>query len=101
VVIAVLHPAPGRLREALEVVARNVPTVHREEGCLTYAVHTAADPDRIIFVERWTTREALAAHAAAPHMAATNDQLAPMLAAPTDVWQATSVPLGDAQQGVF
>lgn len=101
VVVAVMHPLPGRLDEALEVVRGNVPTVHEEDGCLTYAVHTAADPDRIVFVERWASHDALAAHAASAHMAATGERLAPLLAAPTDVWPATSVPMGQPDKGVF
>lgn len=101
VVLATLYPRPGRLAEVLEVIRANVPTVHEEQGCLTYAVHTAADPDRVVFVERWAAPEALAAHAAAPHMARTGEALAPMLAAPAEVFTATSVPMGDRAQGVF
>jgi quinol monooxygenase YgiN len=101
VVVAVVHPEPGRLDEVLDVIAGNVPTVHAEEGCLTYAVHTATDPERVVFIERWASPEALAAHAASPHMAATNARMAPLLAAPTEVWPATSVPLGDTARGVF
>ena len=101
VVLATLHPRPGRLAEALEVVRANVPTVHAEEGCLTYAVHVAQDPERIVFVERWTTPEALAAHGASPHMARTGEALEPLLAAPTEVFTATSVPMGTPSQGVF
>ena len=101
VVIATVHPAPGRLGEVLEVIAGNVPTVHEEDGCLTYAVHTAEDPERVVFVERWSSADALAAHAASPHMAATNERLAPMLAAPTEVFTAVAVPLGDPGKGVF
>src|SRR5947208_2962622 len=101
VVVAVVHPLPGRLQEVLDVIAANVPAVHAEDGCLTYAVHTAADPERVIFVERWASAQALAAHAASAHMAANGQRLAPLLAAPTDVWPATSVPLGTADQGVF
>lgn len=101
VVLATLHPAPGRLDEVLEVVRGNVPTVHQEEGCLTYAVHTAADPERVVFVERWTTPEALAAHAASAHMARTGEALAPLLARPTEVHTATPVPMGTPAQGVF
>lgn len=101
VVIATAHPKPGALEQVVEVVRGNVPTVHEEEGCLTYAVHTASDPDRVVFVERWTSAEALAAHAAAPHMARTNEVLAPLLERPTEVFTATSVPMGTPAQGVF
>jgi len=101
VVIATVHPAPGRRPEVLGVIAGNVPAVHAEDGCLTYAVHTAEEPERVVFVERWTSRDALAAHAASAHMAATNERLAPMLAAPTEVSTAVAVPLGEPDKGVF
>ncbi len=41
VVLATAFAASGRLEEVLEVVRVEVPTVHREEGCPTDAVHTA------------------------------------------------------------
>ena len=101
VVIATVHPLPGRRPEVLDVIAANVPTVHAEEGCEVYAVHTAEDPERVVFVERWSSADALAAHAASAHMAATNERLAPMLAAPTEVFTAVAVPLGEPGKGAF
>jgi len=54
-----------------------------------------------VFVERWASADALAAHAAAPHMAATNERLAPLLARPTEVWTGMAVPAGDPVKGAF
>ena len=82
VVVAVLPVKPGRLGEALEIVRGNVPTVHAEDGCLTYAVHSASEPDRIVFVERWSSEQALAAHGASEHMRATGAAMADLVAGP-------------------
>lgn len=101
VVVAVLTIAPGRLDDALEIVRGNVPTVHAEDGCLTYAVNAAHDPDRIVFVERWSTAEALAAHGASAHMKATGAKMADLVTGPTELILAGSVPMGTAEQGVF
>jgi quinol monooxygenase YgiN len=101
VVIAIVQPLPGRMDEVLSIIGENVPTVHEEDGCLTYAVQKFTDPDKIVFVERWTTREALAAHASAAHMAATNARLDGMMAAPGEVLVGESAVFGDAVKGTF
>jgi len=100
VVIATAHPAPGRIEEVLEIISGNVPTVHAEDGCLLYAVNrVGSDPEVVVFVERWSSTEALAAHGASAHMAATGEKLGPLLAGPTDVWVGSAVPAGDPVKG--
>jgi quinol monooxygenase YgiN len=64
----------------LEAAQANIPAVLSEAGCIEYrAVVDAADPatgwasfgkDVLVIVEKWESRDALRAHAAAPHMAA-------------------------------
>ena len=100
-VIATMVPRPGRLAQVLEVIASNVPTVHAEAGCLTYAVTAFEEPERVVFVERWATAEALAAHGASEHMARTNAALADLVVGPAEVLVGTSVPMGTPSQGVF
>ncbi len=44
--------------------------IRSEEGCLLYDYYYCAkDPDQLLLVERWASQEALALHAAQPHMA--------------------------------
>ena len=100
-VIATMTPRPGRLAEVLEIIAGNVPTVHAEAGCLTYAVNAFQDPERVVFVERWATREALGAHGSSEHMARTNAALADLVQGPAEVLVGASVPMGTPSQGVF
>ena len=101
VVIATVHPAPGRLQEVVDVITGNIPTVHAEDGCLLYALTRFDDAGLLTFVERWSSPEALAAHAASGHMAATGERLAPLLERPTEVWTGSAVPAGDPAKGAF
>jgi quinol monooxygenase YgiN len=47
-----------------------VEQTRREEGCVQYDLHVAADPRIFLFVENWTTAEALDRHAKSAHMQA-------------------------------
>jgi quinol monooxygenase YgiN len=53
-----------------EILAESLAHVHRsrvEPGCLSHAVHRDAEnPLRLVFVEEWEDRTALAAHFAVP-----------------------------------
>jgi len=99
VVVATVTPQPGRTDEVVAAIGEVVPVVHREAGCEKYALHRAADPDRLVFVERWASRDALAAHGRAEHMRALGSRLQGLVAGPTDVVVLDPVPLGDADQG--
>lgn len=54
---------PGRLDEALALSQEHVERSRAEPGCLAHAVHQdTEDAHRLVFVERWADRAALAAH---------------------------------------
>jgi quinol monooxygenase YgiN len=77
-VIAVVTAKPGKREEVLKHFRANVPAVRAEKGCIEYGaaidanpalpVQTKYGPDTFVVVEKWESMEALAAHAAAPHM---------------------------------
>jgi len=79
-VVAVIEAKPGRRDEILAAFRDNVPAVRAEKGCVEYAAHIDATgigpfqakfgPDIFAGIESWESPEALAAHVAAPHMAA-------------------------------
>jgi quinol monooxygenase YgiN len=79
-VIAIITTKPGMRAEVLKAFHANVPAVHAEKGCIEYApvidtpgagkMQTPLGPDTFMVVEKWATAADLAAHAAAPHMAA-------------------------------
>ncbi len=79
-VIAIITTKPGQREAVLAAFRANVPAVHAEKGCIEYVpvidtpnmgkMQTQLGPDTFMVVEKWTTPADLAAHAAAPHMAA-------------------------------
>jgi quinol monooxygenase YgiN len=75
--IAIVTAKQGRRAELLELVKANAPKVRDEIGCIEYspvvdAPSSAAHygEDTFLVIEKWHDEAALAAHRAAPHMAA-------------------------------
>ena len=78
-VVAVITAKPGQRAQVLEAFQANVPNVLAEDGCIEYGATIDADgfgqfqsrfgEDTMVVVEKWASKEALMAHAAAPHMA--------------------------------
>jgi quinol monooxygenase YgiN len=70
-VVAISVAKPGceeKLREALE---RIVGPSREERGALQYDLHRdLQEPRRFVFVERWESQDALAAHAKSEHLVA-------------------------------
>jgi quinol monooxygenase YgiN len=70
-VVAISVAKPGyeeQLRQALEGI---VGPTRKEPGALQYDLHRdVQEPRRFVFVERWESQEALAAHAKSAHIAA-------------------------------
>ena len=64
--IIVTGSVAARPESVDEVLRLSLEHVHRsrlEPGCLLHTVHQdAEDPNRVVFLEHWTDREALVAH---------------------------------------
>lgn len=78
-VVAVITAQPGQREAILEAFHANVPLVHAEPGCIEYqpvvdagfgGFATPLGSDSFMVIEKWSSEQALAAHAASPHMAA-------------------------------
>ncbi|MDE2582847.1 MAG: antibiotic biosynthesis monooxygenase [Rhodospirillales bacterium] len=79
-VIAIITAKPGQRENILDAFRANMPAVHAEQGCIEYGPAVDAEgmggfqtkfgPDTFLVIEKWASTEALAAHAASPHMAA-------------------------------
>jgi quinol monooxygenase YgiN len=85
-VIATVQLRPGCRNAYLERLARLVPLVEAEAGCLGYRPHVDLDaglprqvtePDQVIMVEQWRGLAELQAHLAARHMVAYREEVAP------------------------
>jgi quinol monooxygenase YgiN len=87
-VIAIITAKPGMRDQVLAAARANLAAVHAEKGCIEYGPAVDADvsfgtklgPDTFVFVEKWETKEDLAAHARAPHMAAYAAKIKDMIA---------------------
>jgi len=70
-VIAELKLKPGTAEQAVAAARKAVAGTVKEEGCIFYDMHLSInDPDKLMVVERWTSRAALDAHMHTPHLLA-------------------------------
>lgn len=89
-VLAIITTLPGQREAVLKVFQANVPAVLAEEGCIEYGavvdaegigpVQTPMGPDTFVVVEKWSSKETLAAHGASAHMKAYAAAVKPMQA---------------------
>ena len=63
----VVHPEPRA--DYLENARTVISATHKEPGCESYDLFSSiTEPNQFVFVERWTSRDALAAHFETPHL---------------------------------
>lgn len=98
IVTAVFTPTEGRKDDLVAALAATIPGVHAEKGCELYAIHDAAD-GTITMLEKWTTRDDLAAHAAGSATAALNAVIEGLIAQPVLVTTMDPIPTGTVAQG--
>ncbi len=68
-VIATLHIHPEKRADFLEDARTVIAHTVREAGCESYdLLSSITEPNEFLFVERWTSRDALAAHFETPHL---------------------------------
>ncbi|MBW9110690.1 putative quinol monooxygenase [Microbacterium ureisolvens] len=82
VVVTVFTPRPEGKGELIEALREYLPEVHREEGCLLYAIHDAEN-GTIVLIEKWSSHAHLDRHNESPGLAELDRRVAPFLAAPT------------------
>lgn len=67
IVTGAVHTSEDRLEEAVALSLAHVRRSRLEPGCISHHLHLdAEDRCRLVFLERWESPEALAAHFAAP-----------------------------------
>ncbi len=70
-VVAELRLKPGMADKAVAAARKVVAGTVKEDGCIFYDMHRSIhDPDKLVVVERWASREALDAHMHTPHLKA-------------------------------
>jgi quinol monooxygenase YgiN len=70
-VIAEVRVKPGMIDKAIAAARLSVAETVKENGCISYDMHqSVTDPQRLVLVERWESREALTRHFDTPHFKA-------------------------------
>jgi len=73
-VIATIQLKPGSVDAIRAAAAAVHAETLNEDGCMSYEQFSSlADPDKLVVVEQWASREALTAHSKTPHMLAWRD----------------------------
>jgi quinol monooxygenase YgiN len=99
-VVATIYPVHERRADVVAAFEAAVARVHAEdEGCELYALHEGKN--RLVMIEKWTSSEALAAHAHGPALVELNARIDGLLAGPTDVQVLEPRPAGTDAQGVL
>ncbi|KKC37249.1 hypothetical protein WH87_11835 [Devosia epidermidihirudinis] len=69
-VVATFHLHPGKLEPFVVAAHAAIDASRRETGCFLYDLHASVtDPDRVVMLEQWETREALDRHLSSNHIA--------------------------------
>ena len=85
-VIATASVKPDRRDAFKQGAAACIAETRKEDGCLLYDLHeSVTDPTRFVFVEQWTTRDALGAHGRAEHLREWRKIANECIAAPTRI----------------
>lgn len=67
--LAHLRARPGTHPELMAAAKAMIAATRSEPGCILYDLNVSVtDPQSLIFVEQWESRDALTAHFAMPHM---------------------------------
>lgn len=99
VVVATIVPLAEHRDEVIAAFKETIAQVHAEDGCELYSLHVA--PDRLIMIEKWASRDALAAHSKGAVLAAIRPKLAGKTAGPSGVIVLDPEPAGDLNKGVL
>lgn len=100
VVVAVIRPHPEAIDEVRSVLVDVTAEVHQENGCELYALHEAVGGE-LVFVEKWSSREAWQAHMDGPLVSAIGDRVSHLLAVEPEIFELASAPAGTATQGTL
>jgi quinol monooxygenase YgiN len=99
VVVATLFPLAEHRDEVVAAIAEAVARVHTEDGCELYALHEGTD--RLVMIEKWSSKEALDIHLKAPALVELSGRLDGKLASPTEIQLLRPHPAGTARQGTL
>lgn len=95
IIVAIFRPMPEHYDEVLAVLAEVTPDVHKESGCELYAIHEEVE-GKIVFVEKWTTREQWQVHLTLDTVARIKAGVAGKTLQDVEVLEMYGLPVGEA-----
>jgi len=99
VILATVSPKPGIESDVEREFSALLEPTHAEDGCELYALHRVRErPGQLVFVERWTSQEALDAHASSSHIATCIAACEGRLEGPVDIVTLDPIRGGDASK---
>lgn len=100
VVTAVFTPKEGMHDKVVAALEPAIAEVHKEPGCLLYAIHDAPN-GQIIMIEKWESTDLLDAHGDGEAVKKLNASLDGLLTKPVEVTRLIPIAAGTAHQGVL
>ena len=80
-VVATIELKPGSVDAIRAAAAACRGETLKEDGCIAYEMFSSLDnPDKLVVVEKWASREALTAHSKQPHLKAWREASGPFTA---------------------
>lgn len=100
VVVGSFTAQPGKEAEAVEAFQALVDPTHKEEGCILYALHQGTDdPRRLVFIERWESRELLDKHLGSEHVQNVLTRVEELFGDSADIVVYEALPGGEPKKG--
>jgi quinol monooxygenase YgiN len=99
VVVATVQPVPEHRASVIAAFEDTIARVHGEDGCELYALHEGRD--RLVMIEKWASKEALAAHGKSPALAELTSRLEGKITGGLDVQILQPHPAGKPELGVL
>ena len=98
VLSVVFVPVEGSIEAVQVALSKGIGEIHEESGCELYALHTGPD-GTFVLLEKWSSEEELAEHAAGERVARMNESLEGLLAVPAEITRLLPVVAGTETQG--
>ncbi|WP_374576474.1 putative quinol monooxygenase [Phenylobacterium sp.] len=97
IILGSIQMAPGQRDAAIAVGLEHCARSRAEPGCISHDCHVdAADPDKLVFVERWADMAAVRTHFAVPASGEFVRRMATLASEPPQMslYDATERPVG-------
>jgi quinol monooxygenase YgiN len=100
VVVGSFTANPGKEADLQQAFEDLVAPTHAESGCILYALHRGSDdPGRLVFIERWASREELNAHLESDHIKHVLTRAEELWGDNGDITVYEAVPAGEQRKG--